>query len=64
MTQIKPCPKCAGRHGWWVALQRNSMVFRSATGEKLEHRLFEQKKKHCANCDADVSKCVAGGEPK
>lgn len=44
--------------GWWSSLQRTSMVFHAASGEKTEHRLFESKRKQCTNCNADITDCV------
>ncbi len=58
-TQTKPCPECGQTSGWWCVLDRKSMVFRGPDGGKTEHRIFEKKEKHCANCDADVTKCVS-----
>lgn len=57
--QTKPCPECGETAGWWCALDRKSMVFRDEAGCKTEHRIFEKKQKHCAKCDADVTKCVS-----
>lgn len=57
--QLKPCPSCGKTEGWWSSLERKSMVFRSADGEKLEHRIFESKRKYCANCDSEITECVS-----
>lgn len=58
MRQIKPCPHCGVLGGWWSPLNRKSMVFRNAAGEKTEHRIFESKRKHCSNCDMEISEVI------
>ncbi len=56
--QIAPCPQCGFTAGWWSPLTKFSMVFYDADGCKLEHRLFEKPAKHCANCDAKITKLI------
>lgn len=57
--QKQPCPNCGELAGWWSGIQRNkSMVFHAANGEVTERRIEESKEKHCAKCDATVTKCV------
>lgn len=58
IQQLKPCPECGKEEGWWSSLQRHSMVFHNAEGEKTEHRLYEAKRKQCAHCNADITDCV------
>lgn len=58
MKQTKECPSCHLMSGWWSSTIKPSMVIYSPTGEKLEHRIYEQKRKHCMNCDTDITKCV------
>lgn len=52
------CPECGEMSGWWSPLQKQSMVFHAADGETTERRLYESKRKQCANCNADITHCI------
>lgn len=56
--QVKPCPHCGAKDGWWSKLAKESMVIYHETGEKVEQRLFETKPKHCIVCDMIITNCI------
>ena len=58
-TQVKPCSGCGKVAGWWSAMSESSMVFFEANGDIKEERLFFRKRKHCAECDRDITDCVS-----
>jgi hypothetical protein len=59
-SQKKPCPECGQLAGWWSGIAtKKSMIFHKPNGNIQEERIVESKRKHCANCDAEVTECIS-----
>lgn len=66
MRQIKDCPKCKRKAGWWEKRVSYYHQYHTAEGEpdfaSDGFRGLGGARKFCYDCNRDITKCVSAGE--